>query len=280
MFKPGAGKAADISKESAQIKSWPSFKKTAYLLLPLLIYFVVHDIAQFLLWAAMELVLSGGSESVAAFCSRNAYTLQGAINGLAIIAGTAAIWKKAQSAIEAQRYEKARAGDYCLLAGLAFCVSMGVNLLFTQAGLAGYSKTYESIHEMQYGVEFGAGLLLYGIISPLAEETVFRGLLYNRMKQCFQVPVALALSSLFFGLYHGNLVQAVYGTMLGIVIAYVYEKYHNFAAPVLFHGVANVSIFTVSYGNGLRDVGREASLGMMVVLLAAAGVLLWQIKKK
>lgn len=301
MFKPGARKGAfagrdaaegkgipdrekhtvsQASNESSVIKSWPSFKKTAYLLLPLLIYFVVHDIAQFFFWAAMELVLSGSNERITGFCTRNAYTLQGIINGLAILIGTAAVWKKAKSAIEAEKFEKGQISDYCFLAGLAFCVSVGVNIFFTRAGLSEYSKTYESIHEMQYGVEFAAGLILYGIVSPLAEETVFRGLLYNRMKQCFQVPIALILSSLFFGLYHGNLVQAVYGTILGILIAYVYEKYHNFAAPVLFHAVANISIFTISYGDGFRDVSREVSLGIMALLFSAAGILLWRIKKK
>lgn len=280
MFKPDKAAGGVGRRTGKEIKSWSSFQKTAYLLLPLFIYFVAHDAAQFLLWAVMELILSSGSQSITAFCSSYADTLQGAVNGLAVLIGAAFIYRTAQNEIKAQTYEKRTPLSYCFLAALAFCASVGINILFAQTGFSERSQAYDSVHEMQYGVEFAAGLILYGIISPLAEETVFRGILYNRMKQCFNCPIALLLSSLFFGLYHGNLVQAVYGTLLGLFIAYTYEKYHNFAAPILFHAVANISIFTLTYYNCLNDMGWKAGIGSMLVLLAVAGIILWRIKKE
>ena len=69
------------------------------------------------------------------------------------------------------------------------------------------------------------------------------------MKRCFNYKTALAVSSLLFGLYHGNIVQVVYGSILGLLIAYTYELYGSFAAPVLFHGVANVSVYALTYQN-------------------------------
>lgn len=280
MFKSGKAAEGTDGRTGEEIKSWSSFRKTGYLLLPLFIYFVVHDVAQFLLWAVMELFLSSGGQSITAFCSRYADTLQGTVNGLAILIGVAFVYKMAKREIKAQAYEKGNVTSFCFLAAFASCMSVGINILFAQTGFAEYSKTYNSVHEMQYGVEFAAGLILYGIISPLAEETVFRGILYNRMKQCFNYPIALLVSSLFFGLYHGNLVQAAYGTLLGILIAYMYEKFHNFAAPILFHAVANISIFTLTYHNWLGKASREAMIGVMPILFAMAGICLWQIKKK
>lgn len=264
---------------SAPIKSWPSFKKTAYLLLPLFIYFVAHDIAQFLLWAVMEKILSSGSQSVTAFCSRYAGTLQGAINGLAMLIGAAFIYKTAQKEVKAQTYEKGDVTSYCFLAAFAACVSVTINILFAQTGLSERSGAYNRVREIQYGVEFAAGLILYGIISPLTEEAVFRGILYNRMKRCFNYPIALILSSLFFGLYHGNMIQAAYGTLLGLLIAYAYEKYHNFTVPVLFHAVANISVFTLTYHNWFNQVSRAVMMGTMAVLLAVGGICLWQMRK-
>lgn len=280
MFKPDRAAGGTGRKTGKEIKSWSSFQKTAYLLLPLLIYFVAHDAAQFLLWAVMELILSSGSQSIRAFCSSYADTLQGAVNGLAILIGAAFVYRTARNEIKAQVYEKRTVTAYCFLAALAFCASVGINILFARTGFSERSQTYDRVHEMQYGVEFAAGLILYGIISPLAEETIFRGILYNRMKQCFNYPIALLLSSLFFGLYHENLVQALYGTLLGLFIAYTYEKYHNFAAPVLFHAVANISIFTLTYYNWLKDMSWEVSIGVMLALLAVAGISLWRIKKE
>lgn len=88
------------------------------------------------------------------------------------------------------------------------------------------------------------------MISPIAEEAVFRGIIYNRMKRCFSAKLAVPLSALLFGLYHGNTVQALYGFLLGVIIAIVYERSESFAAPVIFHAMANVTVFTVTYRNG------------------------------
>ncbi len=158
--------------------------------------------------------------------------------------------------------------------------ALGLNLLFDLIGFTESSVSFTQTATAQFGVEFGVGLVLYGILSPLAEEAVFRGLIYNRMKRCFSYLIAVVVSSLLFGCYHGNLVQAVYGTILGILIAYSYEKYESFAAPVLFHAVANVSIFVMTYGNKLAQIDRTIRIVMAIVsLLGAAGCLIWITKK-
>ena len=53
------------------------------------------------------------------------------------------------------------------------------------------------------------------------------------------------VSGLLFGLFHGNLVQAVYATLLGIVLAIVYEIYDSILAPILFHAVANLFVYVM-----------------------------------
>ncbi|MDE7285687.1 MAG: CPBP family intramembrane metalloprotease, partial [Lachnospiraceae bacterium] len=144
---------------------------------------------------------------------------------------------------------------------------------FCGVGFSGSSEAYNEVHKMQYGVQFAAGLILYGIISPLAEEAVFRGILYNRMKRCFHYKIALVVSSLLFGIYHGNLVQAVYGSILGLLIAYFYEQYKSFAAPVLFHAAANISMFAMTYQDRLADIGRNrAMIAGTGFIVAAAGI--------
>ena len=100
------------------------------------------------------------------------------------------------------------------------------------------------------------------------------------MKRCFNYRIALIVSSRLFGLYHGNVVQAVYGTILGIVIAWSYELFGDFAAPVLFHAVANISVYSITYGNRLADMNRENALITAVILLAAGGYLLFWLKKQ
>ena len=256
---------------------WGSLQKTAYLLLPLLIYLVVHDVLQILLLAVTEQLLQRGGMA-AAWVSEHAATVQGLINGLSILGGVVVLWKAARSEIIIEGEN--RQGKYILPAVLAFCLSIGLNIVFYQTGFSGGSEGYEAVYELQYGVKFAIGVILYGLVSPFAEEIIFRGLLFQRMKRCFNYRIALIVSALLFGLYHGNVVQAVYGTILGIVIAWSYELFGDFAVPVIFHAVANISVYTMTYGNRLSGMNRQNALSIAIILLAVGGYLLFWLQSK
>ena len=99
---------------------------------------------------------------------------------------------------------------------LAFSVSLGLNALLTLTGFADSSQTYQKVADRQYGVAFAVGFILYGLISPLAEEVVFRGVIYNRLRRLYNPAIGIVASGLLFGAFHGNLVQGVYGACLGM----------------------------------------------------------------
>lgn len=277
-----------------ELSSWGSLKKTAYMILPLLVYFLIHDAAEILLWAGLNQFMLVCKEETADFLRGNSYTVQGIVNGLAILTGVVVIWKAVTGEISERKQPCAivieskkqsavtekMVTSYMMLGTLAFLSALGLNVLFYLLGIMKSSQAFEKTASAQFGVAFWAGLVLYGILSPVAEEAVFRGLMYNRMKRCFNYPIALAVSSLLFGCYHGNIVQAVYGTLLGFLIAYTYEKYESFSAPVLFHAVANVSIFVMTYYNGLSDMSKSVGIVITAASLVGAVICLWYIKKK
>lgn len=255
-----------------------SLKKSAYLLVPLLVYFCIHDAAELLLWAGMDYVIQNGSEQAVAFVARHTDTLRGMINGTVILLGTAVIWPAIGKELKGKKKRDAVASpviQYGSLLGISFCLAVGLNLVLTQIGFVQSSESFDVVYRQQYGVQFVIGLVLYGVVSPFAEEAVFRGLLYNRMKRCFSTGIAIVLSALLFGCYHGNIVQAVYGTILGIVIAYLYEMMGGFAVPVLFHSMANVSVYALSYGKWLNRLSPGGAWTMAVGLLLGAGGLFW-----
>ncbi len=288
-------KMINIRWDEESIKPWSSLKKTIYILLPLLVYYLVHDMAEILLWGALNLLAGCVGDAELASLKANSYTVRGMISGLAILCGVAVIWKGVAAEIHAggskedngkmkqavsgkdrQWVNEKRVTAYMVLGALAFLSALGLNLLFDLIGFTESSVSFTQTATAQFGVDFGVGLVLYGIISPFAEEAVFRGMIYNRMKRCFSYLIAIVVSSLLFGCYHGNLVQAVYGTILGILIAYSYEKYESFAAPVLFHAVANVSIFVMTYGNKLAQIDRPIRIVMAIIsLIGAAVCLIW-----
>lgn len=267
--------------EEEELKKWSPLKKTSYLLIPFLVYMVVNDMAEVILWALAEHFFSGAGEETVAFASHYGAIIRGMISGVAILLGVAAVWTAVKNEINVPGGVKGDAFTaYAFLAAFAFCISISVNIFFYQTGFTGSSGAYENVHEAQYGVEFLIGLVLYGVISPIAEEAIFRGLIYNRMKRCFGWIAALIFSSLLFGAYHGNVVQAVYGMLLGLMIAYSYELYKNFAAPLLFHAIANISVYTMTYRNNLGQMDRRIALATGAITFLTAILIAVYIKNK
>lgn len=114
-------------------------------------------------------------------------------------------------------------------------------------GLLGSGK-YEAVKQIQYSVTFFWGLALYVLISPLVEEIVFRGIIYNRIRRFYSIKKAVIFSALLFGAFHANLPQFIYGVCMGIIMAYCYERTRCFYAPLLFHMAANAVVFVVAFG--------------------------------
>ena len=59
------------------------------------------------------------------------------------------------------------------------------------------------------------------IVAPVMEELLFRKLLIDRLIP-FGQPMAVIISGVSFGLYHGNLFQFFYACMLGMIFAYLH----------------------------------------------------------
>lgn len=156
-------------------------------------------------------------------------------------------------------------------------------LLITGAGLAQYgnvlvgffqmflkSTEYQETMELISGGKGFFELVIWmGIVAPVAEELIFRWLIYLRLRDYMRMAGAAAISGLIFGIYHGNLLQAIYASLLGIIFACILEKSGNIWSCILLHMGANVWSLIISQF-GLKIV--ESKAGTM--LLFAADMLL------
>lgn len=89
--------------------------------------------------------------------------------------------------------------------------------------------------------------------------------------------LSVIVCGMMFGVYHGNLVQGIYGAVLGIAITYSYEWYGSFFAPVLFHAVANIAVFIAGYDGVVKaDLVKPSYCG---IFLAVAVLSLLTIRK-
>ena len=142
-----------------------------------------------------------------------------------------------------------------ILAGLS------VNLLFGTLGFLGGTSGGS--------VSVPLALLVYAVIVPIAEETLFRGILLNRFLTLFPLLQSALLSAFFFALFHGSLQTAVYGFAMGILFAYGYAGSGHFRVPVLSHALTNALVVLLSGGNLFAALCSPAWTAMC----AAAAVL-------
>ncbi len=96
------------------------------------------------------------------------------------------------------------------------------------------------------GTGYILGAAVYGVLSPCVEELVFRGIVYGRLRLDFSFHISALGSAILFGLYHGNIWQALYGLIMGYLFALFYELTHRFAVPFLLHGGVNLIVLTAS----------------------------------
>ena len=132
-----------------------------------------------------------------------------------------------------------------ILAGAAF--SLGFNYLFAVTGLLESSANYSQVAREQFSYGLLPALFFYGVVSPLVEEEVFRGIVYNSLRRNIGIFPAILGSALLFGAIHGNMVQMLYGTIMGIAMASLYEKYGKLLTSILFHSAANIAIYVYIY---------------------------------
>lgn len=168
--------------------------------------------------------------------------------------------------------------EYVPVLCLSIASSITLNLLAQFGQVALYSDSFREVVKTQYAVSIGVGLVIYGVVSPLVEEMVFRGVVYHKCRRYLGIVPGIVLSSLLFGILHGNLVQGIYAFVMGVLITACYELYQSFCVPVLFHAGANIAVFTITYC-GLIDTNQTAVISCVVFAVISI-VAAWMIYNK
>ena len=81
------------------------------------------------------------------------------------------------------------------------------------------------------------------LLAPVAEEMMFRGILYPVIKQVGYPRLALWGTSLLFAAVHLNAVTFVPLTVLALVLTALYERTNNLLAPIAAHLLFNALNF-------------------------------------
>lgn len=271
------GKVTEVSQmmQSADYAAWSTFHKTGHILLPLIIYYVGYNLFYMLLVMIMDKLLLGNA-SIAAYLKENSTATLQVIQSASMLAGALCLIPRLKGEHIPMRPQKMP--NIIVTALFAVSLSLGLNILFDL--LKASEEAYTEVATRQYGVPLSLGLILYGIVSPFAEELLFRGLIYGRMRKFFNARVAMVVSSLLFGAYHGNWMQGIYGFLLGLMIVYVYEKTQHFAMPLIAHAVANIAIFMLTYDGTVIAKSAEPMLLTICSIFIIASYLFMRYRGK
>ncbi len=269
--------------------------------LPLLVYYVVSNVALYLLNVAVQFVLertiadgtawilahasalrvadNAAAMCIGAFCVRRQLLQETAGGGepIAVKPGRmAAGWLQSGAAAFRKEWRRYAAPVLC---GAAAALALNFPVSFFR--LAAHDQVYRETAAVQYAVPLWLGLIAYGIVSPIAEEIVFRGILYRKCRRYLQKPLlAAVLSALVFGVLHGNVVQGAYGFLMGLMITWFYEKTGRFLTPVLVHAAANVSVFLYSFVGPEENAGTTVLYCVICTVISVCCVLFFEKKDK
>ncbi len=85
------------------------------------------------------------------------------------------------------------------------------------------------------------------LLAPVAEEVLFRGVLYAWIRKEGYPRAALWGSSLLFAGFHLNLVTFLPLLVLALGLAFLYERCDNLLAPIAAHSFFNLANFALLY---------------------------------
>lgn len=133
---------------------------------------------------------------------------------------------------------KAGEGLWLLLIGASLATFANM-LVAALQNILPVREYQETMNQITSGKSIWMLVFWMGIVAPVAEEMIFRWLIYFRLRDYMRMGMAMAVSGILFGIYHMNLTQAVYASILGMMFAYFLEITGNLWASVLLHIGAN-----------------------------------------
>lgn len=114
---------------------------------------------------------------------------------------------------------------------------MGI-IITTVIGLLKGGSVENELANVTESVSLWMIALIMVICAPIIEEYVFRKLIVERTIR-YGEGVAVLLSGLMFGLFHGNLNQFIYAFVLGMFLAFLYVKTGNLKITIALHMMIN-----------------------------------------
>ena len=170
-------------------------------------------------------------------------------------------------------------GTYLLIFPMMLGMMFIAEFITSQIPITGpfFGEYYEFFSRLmeQMTKDKATMIVLAVIMAPIFEEIVFRGIIQKGLiNKGMNSATAIIISSVVFGLVHGNPWQFVGAVLLGCVLGLVYHKTKSLLLPILLHAFNNLcSSILIFYGDTesfaeVFQISEWIVLGIGILLFA------------
>ncbi|NLP35186.1 MAG: CPBP family intramembrane metalloprotease [Clostridiales bacterium] len=197
-----------------------------------------------------------------------------------LVCGAAfALWYYGTSLAGVKEERKANFLHFLTGRNILLFLGLGLGCQFFTSGVMSliqsyFPKTfdnYSKVLELLTSGSIGLVVLYAVVIAPIVEELIFRGVILHLIGKANNVYLVIIFQALLFGIYHGNIVQGIYGTGLGILLGYTMVKFRTIAAPILLHMMINASAF-------LMNIIPSNMISFLMMTLIGGTFIIWGIR--
>lgn len=244
------------------------------ILYPIVLYYVISSFVFF----AMNIIFGEAQEI---------YMLKQLVSSGATIPFLVSLWKQ-DMYVENVVYGKLKQPIGKLVLQIVLvCVAVGtlgvaLNNFIAMTPLVEISTGFQTANENFFSGGLLLEILASCIVVPIAEELLFRGIVLKRSTMMVGEPLGILFSALLFGLIHVNLVQFLYATLLGILLAVIVVRTRRVSMAIFGHAAANL-IAILRAETGVLDFSYQPDLtgiGFSLLMVCIGGAAVWMLFKQ
>ena len=158
---------------------------------------------------------------------------------------------------------------------IVYIVNFLTNILMMLIAVIKGSEVTNPLVNMLEGSNWIWSLIFAGILSPIIEEMMVRGVMLNKLRR-YGDKVAIITTAILFGLFHANFSQFFYAVALGMIFAYVALKTGTIKYSIILHIVVNIMggvILPAVIGDG-SNIVAVGCVGLALLAIVIVGLVL------
>ena len=157
--------------------------------------------------------------------------------------------------------------------GICMAANIAVNILLTFFESVGVPEPQMPSYLQQTIPSLLLNLFVFAVLPALLEELVFRGYVLRTLR-VYGDWFAVMVSSLLFGLMHGNISQIPFAFIVGLALGWLYVMTDNIWVPVAVHFANNAFSLVQQYCSmGMGDNARGILSVFSIMSLITIGLI-------